>query len=260
MYMTTCLPSSSYFRRRTKGRALHLAVLTGSAVVLALVLASPAAYPGFQCNNWNWKNECTDFSYLDPRPAYTQSIGGYQTTVPSPQYFYHPVYTFPSTGYYNGYNYGNTYRCQSSSDCTGTVSVRVRGIPTVAVRGDQIIYTIYLRNDDSQYRTATVSAIIDPDLTIISASTGGYGQGNIVRWNSLRVAPGQSDTLTVTVRINANATLDGSNPYNPYGIPSAYPVIYPNNNLNLSQQQYQYLMNSGGYTNYNYPSYGYQGY
>lgn len=292
--MTTCLPSSSYIRRRTSGRALHLAVLTGGAVVLALVLASPAAhakdlsvkyrnYPGFQCNNWNWKNECTDFSYLDPRPAYN-GYTGYTTGVPAPQYFYHPVYTFP-----NQLNYGNSYRCQATRDCTGSVSIRVRGIPTVAVRGDEIIYTLYVRNDDSQYRTTPVTAVLDNDVTVISASTGGYSQGNSVRWNSLRIAAGDSQTLTITVRINANATLgrslpivvsagnssdtaytqikagdayrpvrfpNGSNPYNPYGVPSIYPVLYPSDNLNLSQQQYQYMINNGGYQNY-YPNYNY---
>lgn len=290
MYMTNCLPSSSYMRRRSPCRALQLAVLTGGAVVLALVLASPAAhakdlsipyrnYPGFQCNTWNWKNECTDFSYLDPRGAYQN--------VPAPQYFYHPVYTFQNATPY-GYRYNtNAYYCQATRDCTGSVNVRVRGIPTVAVRGDTVTYTIYVRNDDSQYRTTKVTAVVDNDASILSASTGGYSQGNTVFWNSIRIAPGQSETLTISVRINANATLgrsmpitastgnssdtgyteikagqeyrsivypNGSNPYNLYGIPSQYPVLYPSNNLNLSQQQYQYYYQNGGSPYYSYPN------
>jgi hypothetical protein len=264
---------------------MQCAFLAGSAVVLALILASPAAhaadasllyrnYPGFQCNRWNWRNECTDFSYLDPRGGYqVPGVQGSYALPGVPQYYYHPVNYYPSSNllYYRS----PLQVCSPDRDCTGHLSVTVRGIPTVAVRGDAITYTIYVRNDDSQTRTAAVRAVIDGDVVVDAASTGGYMEGNTVVWKSVRVAAGQSATLTINARIRPSAQvgrkipvivsaggqtdtattevsgganygrppirfINGSNPYTPYGIPTFHPVLYPSGRSYNNGNAYYY--------------------
>ena len=173
----------------TRVRTFLLTAVFASALLLPSVAVGRDAslpyrsMPGFQCHQWNWMGECSDWSYFDYRTA-PPAYGG---TTAFPTY---PV-----------------YRCLNPTvDCTGSVTVRGSASPNPVALGQLLTYTLYIRNDDSQARTINVRAYLDTNSASFESSTfGGFSDGNMVRWDSQRIPARMSRTIILRVRIRNDA-------------------------------------------------------
>lgn len=183
--MQSCLPHSV--------RALLRAtVLAGMLVMPVGAFARDASLPyrimpGFQCHQWNWMGECSDWSYFQPTRTAPPAYGGTSSVRPM----------FP------------VYRCNSPTvDCTGSISVRGSASPNPVARGDLLTYTIYIRNDDSQNRTVNVRAYLDANAVAFQNATfGGYSDGTTIRWDSQIIPARMSRTIILRVRVRTDARL-----------------------------------------------------
>ncbi len=152
--------------------------------------------PGFQCNRWNASNECADWSYYDygynmnSAPVYRGST-----------LYRRNISVTPVRQQQTGMRCGN-----ATIDCTGSVSVRVRGMPNPVSLGELLTYTLYVRNDDSQIRSVEVRAYIDENTDFDSATYGGYQDGEVIRWDALRIPARSSRSFTMRVRVRSHAS------------------------------------------------------
>ena len=155
--------------------------------------------PGYRCNRWNSAGECADWSYYDyetrTAPVYRGSmVYRRQTSVL-------PIRYAPAT-----YIRRTVSPCYDPTvDCTGRVTVRVRATPSAVPLGELLTYTLYIRNDDSQIRTVSVRAYLDENVDFDAASYGGYEDGNVIRWDTLRIPALSSRSFTMRVRVRSNA-------------------------------------------------------
>ncbi|MBI1812892.1 hypothetical protein HY285_03600 [Candidatus Peregrinibacteria bacterium] len=189
--------------------------LTGLSVSLAMgILPAAAADPsipfrnadGFQCYSYNGKGECTNFSFFN--------TGGYGAmypaapAYPSSSYYppttYAPTISYPPAAYAPSYKY--PYGNSSSYPVANRVTVRVTANPDPVSRGDELSYSIYVRNDTYSPRTVDVRAFLDPDTTFLAASNGGRETTNLeADWYSVYVAARSSMTLTLRTRVEYSA-------------------------------------------------------
>jgi hypothetical protein len=193
--------------------AMTLALIAG-ATFPVLASAKDASLPyrrvaGFTCHNWNAQRECVDWSvYATPPPAY----GGWAVTETPEEAFYRYYMNQkkssvrPSTS--NVQRSVIRSRCNNPTvDCTGRVSVRARATPLPAVLGKPITYSMYVRNDDSQIRSVNVRAYLDDEVRFDVANYGGYEDGDIVRWDAIRIPAYGSRTLSMRGIVQSNAPL-----------------------------------------------------
>ena len=82
---------------------------------------------------------------------------------------------------------------------------RARGMPNPVALGELLTYTLYVRNDDSQIRSVDVRAYIDENTTFDSATYGGYRDGEVIRWDALRIPARSSRSFTMRVRVRSSA-------------------------------------------------------
>lgn len=151
--------------------------------------------PGFQCHRWNDAGECADwstFNYgytLRSTPVYRGNALYWRDTSLIP--------VRPST----------MMRCNNSRvDCTGHVTVRVRAMPNPVLLGNLLTYTLYVRNADSQVRTVNVRAYLDENVDLDSATYGGFADGNLVRWDGLKIPAWSSRSFTMRVRVRSHTS------------------------------------------------------
>lgn len=167
------------------------ALLAAGVIVIAGLIPLPAlaadrsapyrSYPGFFCRQWNSWNECTSWTYFDARSTTTRSYDGTWVTRSTA-----PV------------------RCTNARrDCTGSVSVHVSAAGSVR-RGDVLTYDIFLRNNDSQWRTVDLRAFLDRHSEFQSASGDARLDGATVRWVNQSLAPRSGRSITLTVRVRPN--------------------------------------------------------
>jgi hypothetical protein len=189
MYMQHSIINMNRCPRRLPGVLLALAAfLSCSGNVFARDASVPYRnLPGFACHRWNSLGECSDFSYFD------------QKTAPVTRPSLYPTGSSPRTAV--------RYGCSGPTvDCTGSVSVRATASKNTVIRGEQFTYTLYVRNDDSQYRNVTLRAYLNDNVRFESATFGGFTDGNTIRWDTQRMAPGTSRTILLRVRVQANAS------------------------------------------------------
>ncbi|NOS67501.1 MAG: hypothetical protein HOO67_04025 [Candidatus Peribacteraceae bacterium] len=189
------------------------AILVVSSVVfpgVASAYGSSVSYrnaPGFVCHRWGTSGQCADWSYYEvPPPAY----GGLRYTENPNQAYYRYYKSVKTTPYVQTTTparavYSGTRCTDPTVDCTGRVSVRASANTNPAVLGDLLTYTIYVRNDDSQNRTVNVRAYVDRNVGFESATYGGYSDGDVIRWDALRIPARSSRSFTLRVRVHSNA-------------------------------------------------------
>lgn len=154
---------------------------------------------GFQCNRWNDSGECADWSYyyykMRSTPVYRGSAA-YKRSM-----FLVPVRSAPAT-------FSRVLRtncANPTADCTGRVTVRVRATPNAVSIGELLTYILYVRNDDSQIRTVNIRAYPDENTAFDSATYGGYADGDLIRWDGLRVPARSSRSFIMRVLVRSNA-------------------------------------------------------
>lgn len=167
------------------------ALLVAGVIVIAGLMPLPAlasdrsapyrSYPGFFCRQWNSWNECTSWTYFDARSTTNRTYDGTWVTRSTA-----PV------------------RCTNARrDCTGSISVHVSAAGSVR-RGDVLTYDIFLRNNDSQWRTVDLRAFLDRHSSFQSASGDARLDGATVRWANQSLAPRSGRSITLTVRVRPN--------------------------------------------------------
>lgn len=83
--------------------------------------------------------------------------------------------------------------------------ISITDSPATAEPGETVTYTIRLRNDDNRDITVDVRAILDDDMTFVSASDGGDEDDDEVEWDNIRVEEDEEETITLKVRIDSSA-------------------------------------------------------
>lgn len=92
-----------------------------------------------------------------------------------------------------------------SNDDNEDVSVTISDSPSTAEPGDTVTYTIRLRNDGNSDERVDVRAMLDHDMTFVSASDDGEDDDDEVTWDRILVREDESETLTLKVRIDSSA-------------------------------------------------------
>ncbi|MDB4978069.1 MAG: hypothetical protein JWM56_255 [Candidatus Peribacteria bacterium] len=92
-------------------------------------------------------------------------------------------------------------RISSSSyqDITTTVTSDYSNVRA----GDTVNFTIKLRNRGNSDITTNVNALLDPNMTFVSASSNGDDSSDQVDWRSFYVYQGTTQTITLRVRISS---------------------------------------------------------
>jgi len=85
--------------------------------------------------------------------------------------------------------------------------VRVRATPNPVPLGALLTYTLYVRNADSQVRTVNVRAYPDENVVFENATYGGFADGDLIRWDALRIPAWSSRSFTMRVRVRSNAPI-----------------------------------------------------
>lgn len=86
------------------------------------------------------------------------------------------------------------------------ISVNISDSDDPVEAGDTVTYRIRLTNNSNDDEETDVRAILDRDMTFVSASEDGYLRGNDeIEWNDVEVREDRTLTLLLTVRIDSSA-------------------------------------------------------
>lgn len=186
-----------------RGAAMVFCVI-GLVLFPSLVFAKDASAsfsnsPGFRCNRWNGAGECADWSYYDYYYKHTPVYRGAMQ-------YKRNTYVVPVRGAPSKFSRGLRSICSNpTADCTGRVTARVRATPNPVTIGGRLAYTVYVRNDDSQIRTVNVRAYLDENVELDNVTYGGYLDGDLIRWDALRIPALSSRSLTLNVVVRSSA-------------------------------------------------------
>lgn len=93
----------------------------------------------------------------------------------------------------------------SSNNNDNSVHISLTDSPDPVSVGDTLTYTIRVRNEMNHSASLNVRAILDGDTSFISASDGGDENGNNVNWNNLTLSAGDTESITLRVRVRSTA-------------------------------------------------------
>lgn len=160
-------------------RALRAAIITCTAIVLGVVVASTAVAADVSLPYRNTSGFTgTVYMYGTLNFSTTPNFPSVMTQT--------PVNTAPVA-------------------VKNPVSVRVSGWPRHVGPGDDVLYTIYVRNDGNREEIVEISAYLDDDTGFMSASMDGRKVNDgMIRWQRMRMPARSSRNLTLQVRVKSN--------------------------------------------------------
>lgn len=88
---------------------------------------------------------------------------------------------------------------------SGDLRISITDSDNTVDAGDTVTYTIRIQNRGNDDESVDITAMLDDDMTFVSASDDGDHNGDEVEWEGFDVDEDETETLTLRVRIRSSA-------------------------------------------------------